>query len=50
MTYALMKHIYGAELVNPVMNLIEYTPHENKDWDPFSIVYNVSNVLAPIKL
>lgn len=43
MMYAFMKHIYGEEdWVDWVMNLIEYAPHTNPQWDPFSVVWNVS--------
>ena len=42
MTYALLKHIYGAEKINPMMNTIEYAPHTDAHWDPFSVVHNVS--------
>jgi hypothetical protein len=27
------------------MGIIEYAPHTNPDWDPFSVVYKVSNFL-----
>jgi hypothetical protein len=41
MTYAFVKHLFGAAAVNPTINEIEYTPHTNPDWDPFSVVFNV---------
>lgn len=42
MTYAFMKHVYGTDELDPIMNGIEYAPHTNPDWDPFSVVHNVS--------
>ncbi len=44
MTYAFMKFLYGDEVVDAVMNSIEYAPHTNPHWDPFSVVHNVSTV------
>lgn len=44
MTYAFMKSLYGDEVVDAVMNSIEYAPHTNPHWDPFSVVHNVSTV------
>ncbi|KAK4033772.1 class I glutamine amidotransferase-like protein [Parachaetomium inaequale] len=42
MTYAFLKHLYGED--DPVlirtMNGIEYAPHTDPNWDPFSIVHN----------
>lgn len=43
MTYAFVNYLYGSEVVNPVMNLIEYAPHTNAEWDPFSVVWKVSD-------
>ncbi|KAK6347435.1 hypothetical protein TWF718_005276 [Orbilia javanica] len=42
MTYAFLEMLYGAQggLTN-VMNGIEYAPHTDPDWDPFSVVWNV---------
>jgi len=43
MMYAFLKHIYGdEEWVDFVMNLIEYVPHTDPHWDPFSVVWKVS--------
>lgn len=42
MTYAFLKSVYGADDVDDMMNLIEYAPHTDPHWDPFSIVYDVS--------
>ncbi|KFY34112.1 hypothetical protein V494_07044 [Pseudogymnoascus sp. VKM F-4513 (FW-928)] len=41
MTYAFLKSVYGAEDIDIAMNGIEYAPHTNPDWDPFSVVHNV---------
>jgi hypothetical protein len=44
MMYAFLAHLYGEN--DPVlvrtMNVIEYAPHTDPSWDPFSIVHNVS--------
>jgi hypothetical protein len=37
MTYAFMKSLYGTGDLDPVMNSIEYAPHTNPHWDPFSV-------------
>lgn len=44
MTYAFLKHFYGDddEVLKRTMNIIEYAPHTDADWDPFSVVHNVS--------
>lgn len=42
LTYAFTKFLYGNETVDEVMGIIEYAPHTNPDWDPFSVVYKVS--------
>lgn len=43
MAYAFLKHFYGEddELLAGAMNGIEYAPHTDADWDPFSIVHKV---------
>jgi hypothetical protein len=47
MTYAFVKHLYGDELVNTWMNNIEYAPHTDPDWDPFSVVHDVCRLFHP---
>lgn len=42
MTYAFLKHLYGTEMLDAVMNGIEYAPHVDPHWDPFSVVHDVS--------
>jgi len=42
MMVAFLRHIYGDPVVNNSVNNVEYTPHVNPDWDPFSIVHKVS--------
>jgi hypothetical protein len=42
MTYAFLSSVYGRDQLDAVMNIIEYTPHTDPHWDPFSVVYNVS--------
>jgi putative intracellular protease/amidase len=41
MTYAFLKMMYGTDGLNDVMNGIEYAPHQDPHWDPFSIVHKV---------
>ncbi|ORY16211.1 class I glutamine amidotransferase-like protein [Clohesyomyces aquaticus] len=41
MTYTFMKHLYGTDDIDQVMNIIEYAPHQDPHWDPFSLVWNV---------
>jgi putative intracellular protease/amidase len=42
MMYAFLTHVYGDKKVDSVMNMIEYAPHTDPHWDPFSVVHNVS--------
>jgi len=46
MTYAFLKFVYGTDEIDRIMNIIEYAPHTDPHWDPFSVVYNVSNALS----
>lgn len=43
MAYAFLAHLYGSddEALIRTMNGIEYAPHENPHWDPFSVVHKV---------
>ncbi|KAK8095059.1 hypothetical protein PG997_001744 [Apiospora hydei] len=41
MMYAFARHAYGPELANAAVNAAEYAPHQDPDWDPFSVVYEV---------
>jgi hypothetical protein len=45
MTYALLKHLYGSSITDKMMNNIEYAPHTDPEWDPFSVVHNVCHSL-----
>lgn len=42
MTYAFMKKMYGTEMLDRVMDIIEYAPHRDASWDPYAVVHNVS--------
>jgi putative intracellular protease/amidase len=46
MTYAFLKMMYGTEQLDAVMNGIEYAPHQDPHWDPFSIVHKVSVITS----
>ncbi|KAK2798524.1 hypothetical protein FQN51_007681 [Onygenales sp. PD_10] len=50
MTYALLKHIYGTEKLDTIMNGIEYAPHTDPHWDPFSVVHNVPGAVNQTNL
>jgi len=41
MVYAFLKHYYGKDDddLSTVMNNIEYAPHTDPHWDPFSVVH-----------
>ncbi|KAK0708691.1 DJ-1/PfpI family protein [Lasiosphaeris hirsuta] len=41
MTYAFFRALLGAAVVDPVINAMEYTPHTDRHWDPFSVVHHV---------
>ncbi|KAH8684321.1 class I glutamine amidotransferase-like protein [Tricladium varicosporioides] len=41
MLYAFTNFLYGNETVDQVMNIIEYAPHTDPSWDPFSVVYKI---------
>lgn len=44
MTYAFFSRILDQKLVDRTMNNIEYAPHLDEHWDPYSIVHNVSHI------
>jgi len=46
MTYAFLKSVYGTDDLDGIMNTIEYAPHTDPHWDPFSVVYDVSTSLC----
>ena len=41
MTYAFISHIFSPTIAKRVADVIEYEPHTDPDWDPFSEVWNV---------
>lgn len=44
MAYAFLSHVYGEDdqgLIQ-VMNAIEYAPHTDAHWDPFSVFHKAS--------
>jgi len=43
MTYAFLKNAYPESDadINTVMNRMEYAPHTDPHWDPFSVVNKV---------
>jgi hypothetical protein len=46
MAYAFLKHLYGEENLDVSMNLIEFAPHLDPHWDPFSVLHKVSLLLG----
>ncbi|EPS35180.1 hypothetical protein H072_11552 [Dactylellina haptotyla CBS 200.50] len=46
MTYAFFNKTYGPEVMKKVMNDMEYAPHTNSRYDPFSVVFNVRGAAA----
>lgn len=48
MTYAFLKHFYGEddEVLVRSMNGVEYAPHTDPNWDPFSVVHEVCLVVG----
>lgn len=41
MTYAFFTMLLGANVVQGIINGIEYSPHLNKEWDPYAVVHKV---------
>lgn len=41
MMVAFLRYMYGDPEVNRAVNVIEYAPHVDPDWDPFSVVHKV---------
>jgi putative intracellular protease/amidase len=40
MTWAFLRHVYGP-IADKLVNSIEYAPHTDPDWDPFSVLLKV---------
>ncbi|KAK4162915.1 class I glutamine amidotransferase-like protein [Cladorrhinum sp. PSN259] len=41
MTYAFLRKFFGPVAVDRVLNAMEYTPHLDEHWDPYSVVHKV---------
>jgi len=41
MTYAFVKELIGEKVAGEVINGMEYTPHLDHNWDPYSVVFDV---------
>lgn len=50
MMYAFLAHYYSDDKagVQNMINGVEYAPHTDPHWDPFSIVHNVSDTLIGV--
>lgn len=44
MTYAFFRKFLSPAVVDRVINSLEYTPHVDEHWDPYSVVHNVSSI------
>jgi len=51
MMVAFLRDVYGDPVVNKSMNNVEYAPHVDPTWDPFSVVHKVpgANMSMPLK-
>lgn len=43
MTYAFISSVFSIELAKHIANVMEYEPHVDPDWDPFSDIWSVSS-------
>lgn len=41
LTYRFVWVYWGPETAVKVANSIEYAPHTNADWDPFSVIHKI---------
>jgi transcriptional regulator GlxA family with amidase domain len=41
MTYAFISTIFSPDLASQIANVMEYEPHTNPEWDPFSDIWHV---------
>lgn len=48
MTYEFVKVLLGDEVAASTINGMEYTPHVDKAWDPYSVVFKVRGTLSSI--
>jgi transcriptional regulator GlxA family with amidase domain len=42
MTYAFISHVFSPDIAKRLANIMEYEPHTNPEWDPFSEIWNES--------
>ncbi|KAK4215805.1 dj-1 family protein [Rhypophila decipiens] len=52
MVYAFLSHLYGEKdpVITKAMNGIEYSPHTDPHWDPYSVVHKVPGANANVSL
>jgi transcriptional regulator GlxA family with amidase domain len=43
MTYAFISTVFSPDIAKQLANRMEYEPHTNPEWDPFSELWNVSS-------
>ena len=43
MTYAFISHTVSPDVAKRLANVMEYEPHTDPEWDPFSAIWNVPN-------
>ncbi|KAK1828846.1 class I glutamine amidotransferase-like protein [Podospora conica] len=42
MTYEFVKVLLGSDVAASTINAMEYTPHVEREWDPYSVVFEVA--------
>jgi len=50
MAYEFVKVLLGQDIAASIINGMEYTPHTEKEWDPYSVVFSVSHPLFDFAL
>jgi transcriptional regulator GlxA family with amidase domain len=43
MTYAFISTVFSPDIAKELANTIEYEPHTNPEWDPFSEIWEISS-------
>ncbi len=43
MTYAFISTVFSPDIAKQLANVMEYEPHTNPEWDPFSEIWHVSS-------
>jgi len=43
MTYAFISTVFSSDIAKQLADTMEYEPHTNPEWDPFSDIWKVSS-------